>query len=594
MNARAPAVDLGLADDAGGRLLEFLSMLRRRSRQLLSTFGVLFALVLLLAIFWPATYESTGIVLIEQQEVPEAFVQAAVTSYADQRIKMISQRVMTTSNLLEIIRKYDLYEDRRRRDPREKLLKRMRDDIGLEMISADVVDPTQGRATKATIAFAVSYRSDSAQVAAKVANELTTLYLDENASTRRQLAADTADFLRKEADRVGAEVNELDRRIAEFKTLHSDALPERTQVNLQLLARAEEEARGLDARLTTLVQQGVFLDSQLAQVDPVGAGLTDDGRRVPGTSDRLKMLRAQLASAQSLYQPDHPDVIRLQREVTGLEREVGGASRTADLGRQLEQAKTLLAKARTRYSPDHPDVKRYARLVEYIESSLRGFESVQPPSREPVADNPTYIQLRTQREAVTAERRSLEQARHAVDARIAELGASMTMAPGVEREYSALVRDLQGAQSKYQEVRQKQMAATLAENLETEQKGEKFALIEPPLVPEQPVSPNRPLLLFLGLLLGAGGAFGLGMMRDAVEGRVRGRRDLTLLAGVPPLAVVPWVVPERTQAPAHRDRRRILIASAIGAGTVLLLALVHWLYRPLDVIWAVLLRRVGL
>jgi uncharacterized protein involved in exopolysaccharide biosynthesis len=597
MSATTASVELDLSSAGeGSRLLEFVSLLQRRGRQIGIAFGSLLLTTILLTFFWPPTYESTGIVLIEQQEVPEEFVQAAVTSYADQRVKMISQRVMTTSNLLEIIRKYGLYADRQRREPREKLLDRMRDDIGLEMISADVVDPKQGRATKATIAFAVSYESDTATVAAKVANELTTLYLNENATTRRQLAADTAQFLRQEAERVGKEVADLDRRVAEFKSLHAAALPELSQVNIQLAARAEEDLRGLGSRIMALDQQRMFLDTQLTQVSPVATAVTEDGMRVAGTGDRLKVLRAQLASARARYQPDHPDVVRLQREVAGLEREVGSKSDAAELERQLAQAKDVLAKARSKYSPEHPDVKRYERLVQYIESAMRASPVTQAPRRaEEAPDNPAYLQLRTQREAVMAERSALEREREMARARIADLDGRMTSAPGVEREYMALTRDLEGAQLKYQEVRQKQMAAQLAQNLETEQKGERFTLIEPPLVPERPTSPNRPLLFFLGLFLSIAGALGYGMLRDQIEGRVRGSRDLLALAGVAPLAVVPYI---DARDPAQvRQTRRVRVwwyAGAAMAALLAVLAAIHYFYRPLDVIWLVLLRRLGL
>jgi len=139
------------------------------------------------------------------------------------------------------------------------------------------------------------------------------------------------------------------------------------------------------------------------------------------------------------------------------------------------------------------------------------------------------------------------------------------------------------------------MAAQLAQNMETEQKGERFTLIEPPLVPEQPTSPNRPLLFFLGLFLAAAGAFGYGLLRDQLEGRVRGSSDLLALTGVAPLAVVPFI-DGRDPAAIGRARRARFWWYA-GAGIVALLAAlaaIHYFYRPLDVIWLVLLRRLGL
>lgn len=595
MNAQTPTFDGATGEVAeGGNLLERFAALRRRSRQILTTLGTLLALTLLTALLWPPKYESTGIVLIEQQEVPEEFVRSAVTSYADQRVKMISQRVMTTANLLDIIRKYDLYPDRQRREPREKLLKRMRDDIGLEMISADVVDPTQGKATKATIAFAVSYLSRSPEEAAKVANELTTLYLNENIETRRQLAADTAQFLKQEADRVGKEVAELDQRIAAFKSANADALPELSQVNLQLMTRVEEELRGVETRMMALDQQALFLESQLAQVNPTAGAITDNGQRVLSSEDRLKYLKTQLASARSLYQPDHPDVIRLTREVAGLERELGGQNAGNELIRQLQETRKQLAQARARYSAEHPDVRRLERLVDAIEDAMRRSGQTAAPvvvsSAKP--DNPAYIQLRAQKDAVTTERAALARQRDQLRGRINDLTGRMSAAPGVEREYSALVRDLQGAQLKYQEVRQKQMAAQLAQNLETEQKGERFTLIEPPLVPEQPATPNRALILVLGSLLSIAAALAVAMLMESIDGRVRGSRDLAGLVGVPPLAVIPWVELEEDRK-SRRGKWRIWLAGAV-AGLLTLLALIHFLYRPLDVLWSVVLRRLWL
>src|SRR6202453_3025867 len=143
---------------------------------------------ILLGAFLPATYQAAATILIEQQEIPQELVRSVITSYADERIQVISQRVMTTQNLLSLIERYDLYPDVRQKEPREVLLKDMRDDIGMKMISADVIDPRSGRPQQATIAFSVSYQNHSPDLALKVANELATLYLNENLTQRTQTA----------------------------------------------------------------------------------------------------------------------------------------------------------------------------------------------------------------------------------------------------------------------------------------------------------------------------------------------------------------------------------------------------------------------
>ena len=145
----------------GLSLPEYVGIARRRLRPMLVAFATGFLLTILLALLWPASYRSTATILIEQQELPADLVRSTVTSFADERVQMISQRVMTTETLLGIIRRYDLYPKERSRETRDQIIKRMRDDIEVKMISADVVDPRSGAPTKATIAFTVAFADRS-------------------------------------------------------------------------------------------------------------------------------------------------------------------------------------------------------------------------------------------------------------------------------------------------------------------------------------------------------------------------------------------------------------------------------------------------
>src|ERR1700688_3643996 len=178
------------------------------------------------ALLLPSTYRSTATILIEQQEIPQELVRSVITSFADQRVQVISQRVMTTQNLLALIDRYKLYPDIRQKEPREVLLDKMRADIAMRMISADVIDPRSGRPTQATIAFAVSYQNRSPDLALKVANELTSLYLSENLTSRTQLSQQTSAFFSEEAGRQAAHIAELDRNLTAFKEKHRNDLPE--------------------------------------------------------------------------------------------------------------------------------------------------------------------------------------------------------------------------------------------------------------------------------------------------------------------------------------------------------------------------------
>jgi succinoglycan biosynthesis transport protein ExoP len=598
---------MDLTVDKAASFREYLAAARHRRGRLIVTLTAGMLVTILLALLLPAHWRSAATILIEQQEMPQELVRSTVTSYADERVQVISKRVMTTETLLGIVNRYNLYPDERAKDTREALLSRMRKDIGLKMISADVIDPRSGHPTSATIAFEISYTSKSADQAAKVANELTTLYLNENLNNRTQLARDAATFIEAEGDRLNHHISELEALLAQFKQKNFKQLPEVTQLNMTLLDRTDEELRALDGRRNSLEQQRVFLEAQLAQLKPNSAVFSDSGERILSTADRLKMLKSQLASARARYAPDHPDIARLEREVEGLEKEDGahppGTATAAkarlvnDLQRDLESARAQLAQAVQRYGPDHPDRIRLAAEVASLEAQVAAAPAPSTSAADSMvphvdADNPAYVQIQAQLAATLNDLKSLDGEAAKLRVKADEYQRDVRLAPQVEQQYRELTRDYDNTRLKYQELRSKLTEAKVAQNLEADRKGERFTLIEPPLPPEEPVSPNRPLILVAGLVLSLGLTFGVLWLYETLDTSVRGRLDLLKLTGIPPLALVPHI---GTEAERRVARRRVQIAFGTAVASVCIaVALTHFFYRPLDVLWFTFARRMGL
>jgi succinoglycan biosynthesis transport protein ExoP len=584
MTAPAPTADLR----------EKLRGYWRRRSTFLIVAGIFTVCTVALALLLPPTYMSGATILIEQQEIPQELVRSAVTSFADQRVQVISQRVMTTQNLLGLVERYNLYPEMRLTKPREVLLLKMRGDIALKMISADVIDPRSGRPTQATIAFNVSYKNHSPELALKVANDLTSLYLNENLSSRTQMAEQTSSFFAAEAARLEKHIFELDKQLSEFKQKNHDKLPDIAQLNIQVSERTEMEVRDAENRISALDSQRVLLEAQLAQINPTMQVFSDTGLRVMSAQDRLKALKSQLAGLKARYAPDHPDIVNTEREVEGLEKQVKSDDGTSDVARQLEEAKAQLARAQEKYAPDHPDVVRLTRVVGELQKSLAAAPAATGAwAQERLhADNPAYIQVKGQLDSVGVERESAVRKRDELSAKLDEYERRLAQAPAVERQYRELARDLDGAQLKYQEMRSKQSEVQVSQNLETEHKGERFTMIEPPLPPEKPISPNRMLILAMGFVLSLGAGVGAAVLRENLDLSVRGVRDMRALLSVPPLAAIPVMV---TRADS-RKRRRTMTFSWLGsvAGLVALTSVVHFYVRPLDVVWAGLLRRFGM
>jgi len=571
---------------------KLLSYWRRRPT-FFAVSGVSAVIVVLLALLLPPTYRATGTILIEQQEIPQEMVRSVITSFADQRVQVISQRVVTTQNLLSLIDRYNLYPDIRQKEPREVLLQKFKDDIAMHMISADVIDPRSGRPTQATIAFSVSYQNRSPDLALKVANELTTLYLNENLTSRTQLTQQTAAFFSEESAREAAHIAELDKNLAAFKEKHHDDLPELAQLNIQTMERTELDLHEAENKIAALDSQKVLLEAQLAQISPNAQVYSDSGQRVYGPEDRLKALKSQLASYKARYAPGHPDIVSTQREVDGLEKLVQAQDQTADRERQLSEAKAQLAAALQKYSPDHPDVVRLKHTIESLEAAVADEAATGAPRVDARhADNPVYIQVKGELDSVAVDRVSAVQKRDELHAKVDQYERRLAESPEVERQYHTMARELESAQFKYQEILSKQTEAQVSQNLETERKGEKFTLIEPPQPPEKPVSPNRKLILavglFLSLALGAAGVFA----RDSLDATVRGASDIRAMLQIPALASIPIIVTAEDRARHTKILRYSWGWSA--AGLVLVVISVHFFVKPLDVVWSILMRRLGI
>jgi uncharacterized protein involved in exopolysaccharide biosynthesis len=585
----------------GLSLPEYLGIARRRLRPMLIAVAAGLMTAVPLALFWPPSYRSTATILIEQQELPSDLVRSTVTSFADERVQTISQRVMTTETLLGIIRRYDLYPKERSRETRDQIIKQMRKNIDVKMISADVVDPRSGAPTKATIAFTVSFTDGSADEAAKVANELTTLFLNDNVETRTQLADGAATFLKAQVAQVSQHLGKVESELSAFEAKHFDALPDLTQLNMQLINTTEQELQETESRASSLEQQQVFLQAQLAQLKPNSAVFDDTGERVFSTPDRLKMLRSQLAADRASYGPEYPDTARLSREVAGLEAIEKDPTDVNDLRRSLQDAQSKLAAAEKRYGPAYPDRVRLEREVKSYEQDLAtaakaaALKSASAPSGPEIgdADNPAYVQIRAQ---LNATRDDLT----ATQARLAKLQGNLdryqhrvTETPLIQKQYQELSQDYDVTKTTYANLRARLSEAEIGKNLEIDRKGERFTLIEPPLVPEEPASPNRPLVMILGAVLSLLLAVGVTALLEALDGTVRGRRDLvSLVAGVAPLAIIPDIELERS--PREMWMRRGIVAGGCLAVIIGGALAVNFFYEPLDVLWFVILRHLGL
>jgi polysaccharide chain length determinant protein (PEP-CTERM system associated) len=458
------------------------AILLRRRWALILPAGVVFLLAVVVAFVLPSVYRSSATILIEEQEIPVDLVQTTVSSYAQQRLQGINQRIMSTSKLLEIIKSLKLYPELQGKENPDEIAAIMRKDIALDFIQAEVVDPKTGRASTATIAFSLTYYGKDPTQTQKVASVLSSLFLEENLKVREKTVREASSFLEDEANNVKNEMAEIDRKIAQYKEEHINELPELLQVNMQSLQNIEMNSDRLSEQMRGLREREGYLNSQLASI-PQNQGQMQ--------KNRLEELQLQLNNLKTRFSDQYPDVIALKSEIAKLEAEEQG--------------------------------KRNGGAVQ----------------QDGMADNPAYINLAAQLASTRSEIASVSKQIAANEEKISYYRKLIEATPKVEEFYRTLISERDNLQHKYSELRQKHMQAQVAQGLEKNQQGERFSLIEPPLLPEKPSKPNRLAIILIGVVLGIGAGVGMAAMLEFSDQSIRDPEALSRLTSCPVLVTIP-------------------------------------------------------
>jgi uncharacterized protein involved in exopolysaccharide biosynthesis len=562
--------------------IDFLGTIRRRKWIGLLVAFLGFCGALAGALLWPATYSSTATILIEEPDVPSDLVKSTVSTYADERLQVIQQRVMTTQNLSDIIDRFGLYADALATVPRSQLVNALRSRIDFEVVSADLAGQQKNsQRPLATIAFTVSYDDPDPRVAQQVASRLTDLYLAENVQSRQEKAAGTTEFLGQQSKKLLDDMQMIEQKITQFRSTNGGSLPEQMQINMQILAQVQNQLMQNRRDFQALQEKKSFLQSQLAEISPY-LPMTEQGR--PATPQaQLMSLELQYVDLSAKYGPKHPDVVHLQKQIDSLKQQLGSSDAAPAAQQQLSRLQAQLADALQRYGEQHPQVQKLRKQIADLTADLAKSPQqamITAPKGPP--DSPVYIQLQNQMGDVNAQLQGLNTETAELQTKLDDQQARVLKTPVLEGEYNSLQQQYDAAVKRYQDFKDKEADAQVAQTMEQQSKSETFSVIEAPELPDLPIKPNRKLLLAAGVvlscLLAATTMIGLEML----DSRLYEGRGLQLAFGEAPLAVVPYI----TTRVERRNRRlkmaviALLIVGVIGGG----LAIFDAFVMPLNVL----------
>lgn len=529
----AEEVTLGLAD--------YVAALRRRRWLMVFVAVPIFVLSVMLAFTLPKMYRSSGYFRLRDTS-PESIHQ----SFSDQYVYNLRDYVLRDDNLNPLVAKAlpipELVDDVGAAADRVRALTRV------EMQTGSILD-AGGHEQNINVGFTVSYDYSDPKIAHDVAQVVADGFVQGGRSEALEQADKQIQFLKDESERAGGRVSELEARVAEFRRRNFEALPESAQTNLFARNQAEQELLGLERDLTAQQQNRIFLNSQMLTSQTTNA------------SGNVSALEDEYKRRLATYDEGHPDMVALRRQIQNARRG-GSINSDGSLKAELEQQRAILAEARLRYGDDYPDVKRLVQSIASLEKRIAAGDKGDTSAA--TSNSPLTVQLTSQIHAVETQIGALQSRRAALQDRISTLDRQLTASPILQKEYDLLNRDLGTAKQQYEDFARKLLDVQTSKAAINAGNSDKFVMASKPGIPGTPFRPNRPVIITLGALAAVLVSLTLAILSEAIDGTVRGSKDIISLLGVAPLAAVPEI---RNSVFESRRRRR-LAYGIVGSGII--------------------------
>jgi succinoglycan biosynthesis transport protein ExoP len=467
------------------------------------------------AVYLPNLYQASATVLIERQ-VSEAVAKPAMSGELESRLQVIKQEIVSRARLTDLVDRFNLYQPLRSRASMETVLDQTRRDIQIELTGPEQVN---GR-TK-TVAFRLVYTGENRETVADVTNALAAFYVAQNDRMRSEEATRTAEFLNGRLIEAKAQVDHHEDNVRAFTARHVGELPQQTGVNLATLTRLNDQLRLNGEQQLNVMEQrqrlleGVTLETEALHLTTTAPLVTSDPVEMVRRIDRMKDELLQLETRSTAK---HPDVIRLKEQIASLERD-------AVTREEADRKAAPSGEKPPEPSRDLPPARR--RGLEHLDGEL---------SR-------------------------LKQTEADVRATVAAFEHRLEGAPELQQESALLSRDQQAAKDLYDSLLKRYDEARLVASMEVDRQGERFRVLEAAIPPDGPKAPNRPRLLFLGLLLAAAAAVGCLFIAEQMDSSFHSIDELRRFTRIPVFATIPSI----NTAPG---RQRALVAAAVVSALV--------------------------
>ena len=505
--------------ESGFQIADLKGVLRRRAKLVFATWLVVSLASYWLAMALPNEYASFATILVEPQAVDEELIHSGVdSSDLNRRLGLMAAKIMSRPRLSRVINDLALYREESNYLERQEIINLMRDQVKVEPVIPELEQDRQTLRNDFVIdQFKIHFRDHNAVVARNVAQRLANDFIEEHIANRVEVSQKSLQFIDAELIRLAESIRGIESQVAEVKAANSGRLPEDMVANQRQLERLMTAVSDARRDAAAARSDEAFFNSQSATArELLGANPFD---RQYGETPKLRKqsLNLLLTDMRSRgYTEKHPDIVKTQAELLTLDGQIEADKNDENLGSFAEhsaEAEAERARLRRMHAEEEIDLLR---------------------SRE------------------------------------AELLQLLGEAPQVAEQLDGLDRLYQHLFESYQDFSNRRHQASVQADLERRQLGEQFRVLEPAFVAVEASSPNRVVIILVGVLFGLAMGGAAGIVTEAADPTVHDARQLQASLNIPVLASIPeiWLESDRLR------KRRSTFRQSFATAALVVLTLV--------------------
>ena len=496
---------------------DYIDMLRRHRSWIIGPTYAGLVIAVVVAFFWPDTFESAAVLRITPQVVSERMVPDTLDMQMTQRIEGLKTKILSRTFLTMLISddKLKLYPRLVQRYTMEDAIAQMQKDV---QIASYGISSTAGRGQAA---FMVKFRYPDKYKAKQVVERLVAAFMDQNLTVQSFAAKQTRDFITDQLKEAKDKLDTIQTNILKFRGENAGRLPDNAAYNAQQLASLESRLSQSDERVNTLQMEKSQLENTLqSRTDMLGYLTAANDEAAPAQArvnqnlsnlDRaIQIEESNLAVLRQTYRDDFPTIQSQMARIKSLKEQL-----------EKEQAKHV----EEQQQPVKPDEPKKGLNVMQAANLQQQKDSIKVVQTQ--LDN---IDLQVQR--IAADKVNAERQIEAVRARIES-------SPAVDQQYSALTQDLLLAKGTYDDLEKKEGQSETVQDIQDRHVGEQLELLDPASLPMNAVEPDR--LVITGVGVGMGLMLGLLLAgaKEAKDTSLKNLKDVRAYTNLPVLSSIP-------------------------------------------------------